>query len=1673
MNEQRLASERLLEERQCRIKNLLVDKEELVKEKNQLLVQLSGKTEMPFMDKAHHVPSIESATGSSDAITMSPLLSDDLSSETSDEEENRSSRREVNNRASSGHSPGFKDIRARVGRFSGKTGGEDFSLWLSDYKEATTDFCWDDEKRAKWFSWFLEGPAKATWQRTLTTEERASWSSITSIFQGQYGVHMDPRTAYIRCHELRYEDFGSVQALLESMREYQRIAPEKLSDTNLESILWNKVPYTLQREVGELKDWALQELFQRLLKAEARVQERERRQQISTSVQSSSTTSKKNVPVPEDKGTRPLQSGRNFQPNPRPQGGTPRGRFPRDRSNVEMTSKNVTCFNCREKGHMAATCPKAQIPKNVRMVTNQPKRETDTEANPWTRVLTLKDSVAATQGSTLYARSVGPAYKVNITVEGIPTRAFLDHGSQVTIVRRQLLPMILEKNAWSTEKCKSKNIPLKAQPVGAMGKELGATGMVSLQMEIDETGQNLNIPCYVLESAKPLWKGELKDCAVLLGTNALVDYGFEVSHANGLAIQPTSTSQSKDMNVLSVMLSEGVHLKPGHTKWVKVTVATNDGTTPSVSFGMIVPNEVLSVQQCDFQEGLWNKNEDMRIPVTNWGQVPTFIKKNSLIGRIEPVDLVSNEDPHCNAEQIDSDCAVRTCQLGEAERDSVLKERLRIGDAATGKAKEELIHVLAQLSKAFALSDDELGETCVVEHSINTKGALPVSTNPRRIPYSLRAELEKELENLQRIGCIEKSNSAYASALVLVRKKGGGLRVCVDYRALNKDTEPDKYPIPRIDELIDRVGRCKAKIFSALDLMKGYHQVKMKEEDKHKTAFVCHDGLYQYRRMPFGLTNAPATFQRLIDTIFTKKEWPFVFTYLDDILIASSSMEEHKEHVSKVLQKLAESGLRLTPEKCCFAKTEIEYLGYTLTPKGVKPNDTKIKAITEFPTPSDVSGIKRFLGMLNFYRKHIKDFASTAMALTALTRKDKTTGKTVKFQWSEDCEKAFSTLKHKLSTAPLLMPPDISKPFYVWSDASIVGFGAVLEQMDEIGERHPIAYASRQTSLAEKKYAPTELEVAALVFAVESFEVYLLGNPFTLYTDHQALVSAFLVHLKGQTRGLLARWYLRLTKFLPQLVLQYKPGSSNVVADALSRAPVESEARVLQVEEEAISSVSTTLEQVQREQRKDIELKNLIDFLTKRSLPEDPKEINVVLNAAKKGYYVVDDILYYEGPDMPNQRRVVVPTHLQQSILEEHHDSPFAGHFAAKKMSQRIRQYFYWNGLTSDVYKKCSSCVSCASVQGQGGRGRPPLVSIPVSGPFDCVGMDFVELDISKQGNRYALVFQDYLSKWPEVYALADRKATTVAKCLMDLVWKHGVPNKIIHDRAPEFLSEVLQETAELLGISQLPTSGGHPQTDGLVERFNRTLKQILAKMVTKKGRDWDILLGPVLLAYRATPHASSGMSPFYLLHGRNPQLPTALDFQLPAQRFPTIETDYGRELVKELGQARAIAKQNIEKKQREQKKYYDQNAKDVKLNVGDLVMLKTEPRFRLDRSYKGPFVIKSLTSTNAVIQLKDDVNAEELNVSRQRLSLCKPDMLHSTPWTGHSGKLRRRRRIRRKVNQDSQTISYANSTDLGVTTDTNNQRDNVKFTRRGRLIRKPARFRTPEGGSKKKRGKL
>ena len=481
----------------------------------------------------------------------------------------------------------------------------------------------------------------------------------------------------------------------------------------------------------------------------------------------------------------------------------------------------------------------------------------------------------------------------------------------------------------------------------------------------------------------------------------------------------------------------------------------------------------------------------------------------------------------------------------------------------------------------------------------------------------------------------------------------------------------------------------------------------------------------------------------------------------------------------------------------------------------------------------------------------------------------------------------------------------------------------------------------------------------------------------------------------------------------------------------------------------------TVVEKVRCFQRNDQELAQLMDYLEKKSLPMEQSDAKRVLVQAQKKFYVTDRVLYYENADVSRRRRLVVPEDLRKEVLTENHEASFAGHFAPKKMFKKLSQYYYWPGMLADVQKVCENCIVCASTQGQELRKKPPLHCIPVGQPFECIGMDFKELDVSVDGNRYALVFQDYLTKWPEVFPVKDRTAPTVAKCLAEMVWRHGVPTKIIHDRTAEFLSDVLQDTAAILGLKQLPTSGGHPQTDGLVERFNRTLKSMLTKLVEARGKNWDRLLCPVLLAYRTIPHSSSGETPFFLMYGRDCQLPTGLDFYVPTVRAPTIESDYTRELFAELKVARQLAKQNIGKAQVAQKTIYDKDAcNNIQIKEGDLVMLKVEPRFKLDRSFRGPYRVYTVTDTCAHIRPINKPDDDLITVSLQRLSRCRSGQLNiANPWMGH-GKTRKRRQLRRNnQNKGSQAIK-TKVDDVSESTE-----EVTSTTRRGRPIKKPARY--------------
>ena len=1027
---ERLASARLLEEKEQMVATLTQELEKLRYEKDALherLFQcLSAKVEpvssaTPRKDVASvEVKSkLETTSHTSDPVddhTSSSSTSDDHESD-DDREEDRSTLgrrgRGSSRNARGPHPQGFKEMRSRIQNFSGKRGEDDFQLWLEDYEEASNDCHWDDQDRARWFSWFITGPAKATWQRTLKKTDKSSWKTIVEVYKGQYGIHLDPRTAYQRCHELRYDQFGSAQGLLNAMRDYQRMAPHKLTDDALESILWNKVSVELQKEVKEITDGSVQELLQRLLRAEAVLAERQRRSRSTSVTVKPQTSNHERSQGQTGNGLTKCDSNRMT------------GRY---RNTAEMVAKEIKCYKCEKKGHVARFCPngKPQQDTQVRAVstssereatggsTKEPHKESSEQLWHWTRVLSMSN--AEEQQFPV----VGPAYKIDISVHGVKTRALLDHGSQVSIVRREVLPMVKEKQGWSMDTCVSKLLPLKAQPIGATGKELGAAGIVVLDIQVEATAKTCPVPCYVLDSDQPLWSGELTDCGVLMGTNALITHGFGVTQSDGKVIEPGNRRESvstPETRTIHVVLSETVHLKPNQTKLVKSRVEETESIPPAV--WMIGPNEeLLAEKNCDMPETLFEGNiATMDIPLNNWGSSPIIMKKGSHIGVLEEVSVVSKSEKVW-AEQPSE--VVRVCQPNSqvAERLKELQAQLQVGKTWSKRERTQLTELLLKFQDVFALSDKELGETNVVSHSIDTGNAPPVKSTPRRLPYSLRKELEEEMDSLLKTGCIEPSVSPYSSPLVLVRKKTGGIRVCVDYRALNRDTVPDCYPIPRIDELVDIVGRRRATVFSALDLMKGYHQVQVEEDSKMKTAFTCHLGLYQYRRMPFGLTNAPATFQRLMGKLFGGKDWEFVFVYLDDILIASRDLQEHLEHLQKVAQRLRESGLRLKPAKCVFATEQVEYLGHTLTKEGVKPNKCNVQAVSEFPRPNSLKEVRSFLGMANFYRRHIPSMAAISRPLTDLTRY-KASGRPVPFVWSEECQQAFDEIKRRLVTAPV------------------------------------------------------------------------------------------------------------------------------------------------------------------------------------------------------------------------------------------------------------------------------------------------------------------------------------------------------------------------------------------------------------------------------------------------------------------------------------------------------------------------------------------------------------------------------------------------------------------------------------------------------------------------------
>ena len=862
---------------------------------------------------------------------------------------------------------------------------------------------------------------------------------------------------------------------------------------------------------------------------------------------------------------------------------------------------------------------------------------------------------------------------------------------------------------------------------------------------------------------------------------------------------------------------------------------------------------------------------------------------------------------------------------------------------------------------------DVPGQTNMAEHFIPTTGS-PIKIPPRRIPANYRVEVEEQLQQMLATGIIEESSSPWMAPMVFVRKKSGELRLCVDYRELNKRTVKDAYPLPRPDEAQDRLAG--AAVFSSLDLRNGYWQLPIHEEDRPKTAFSPGPGLglFQFCRMPFGLSGAPSSFQHLMDKVC--RGLPFVTTYLDDVLVHSANDEDHEKHLREVFQRLTQAGLTLRGKKCHIGMSKVAYLGHIFSSEGMKPDPQKISAVKEWNTPTDVSGLRSFLGLASYYRRYIQRFADIAAPLHHLTSKG------VAFQWDMTCQSAFEELKVELTKTPVLAFPDFSQaaaPFHLQTDASARGIGAVLEQ-----DGHVIAYASRVLSSAERNYSVIQRECLAVVYALKQFRHYLLGRHFILLTDH-----APLLWLSAQKmEGMLARWALAMQEY--SFTMQHRKGRNNGNADALSR-------RSQPDSDGAVSTVSATNREDIRQHQQDDPVISVIHkaLHASSSPPRSQPWRKPPLSRYRQLWpqlMMRDGIVcrnYTPGPSSVSVMVPLIPVALQPLFLTQCHDSPQAGHLGAEKTASRLRHLGYWVGMLQDVERHCHACSTCQEAKPPA-PSRAPLTNIPIGLPWEMVAVDILQLPLSCQNNKYLLVIQDYFTKWAEAIPLPDQTANRITRELIHVFTRFGLPTILHSDQGANFESTILRQTLDAFGVRKSRTTAYHPQGDGMVERFNRTLLQML-RSYTSQRSDWEQYLPLVLFAYRSATHPSTGFSPFELMFGR-----PALCSDLPEiSAFDPMS--YQAELRSRLAEFRDLVDTHHAQAAHHQKSQYDRHALSREFHVGDLVWLSCPRAGKLDARWEGGWKIRKVTGSSN-FEVENNKVTKVVHVNRLRLRV-QPDL--------------------------------------------------------------------------------
>ncbi|UYV63086.1 K02A2.6-like, partial [Cordylochernes scorpioides] len=979
------------------------------------------------------------------------------------------------------------------------------------------------------------------------------------------------------------------------------------------------------------------------------------------------------------------------------------------------------------------------------------------------------------------------------------------------------------------------------------------------------------------------------------------------------------------------------------------------------------------------------KTADKKVPVRLANVFPSgiSIRKGDFLAVCSPISRIATTEG--------TNCQNRVNRVGQTKLEIDLKD-LTEDEARMARA------FIKKNQDAFSTGNGKLGRTDLVQHKIYTGNARPVRQPPRWVPMAKRDEVVGLLHKLKQDGVIEESNSPWSSPVVLVTKKDGSTRFCVDYRKLNEVTKKDSYPLPRIDDTLTTLAG--SSWFSTLDLKSGYWQVGVHPADREKTAFSTGNGLYQFTVMPFGLCNAPATFERLMELVLRGLTWKTCLVYLDDVMVMGRTFGEHLKNLQEIFNRFKAANLGLNPRKCQLFQKKVEFLGHTVSAKGIQTSESKILAIRDWPKSKDKHELRSFLGLCTYYRRFVEGFADIAAPLHRLTEAKST------FHWNQDCENAFVTLKGGLCSSPVLVYPQPGMRFVLDTDASNSGIGVVLSQVQD-GEERVIEYYSKILTKPERNYCATRRELLAIVRSVEHFHRYLYGQDFLVRTDHAALT--WLLQMKNP-EGQVARWLEKLQQYHFQI--RHRPGKRHHNADALSRRPCGSCKHCEKIdknESEATSRGTTvvpsdewTPASCRASQQQDLNIGPILESKENGNLRPSWEIISDKSPALKALWAQWDSLRVENGllkrvwesaDGRSTKMQLVVPEVKIPCVLREVHSGASGSHFGVTKTLRKVRERFYWVYCREDVENWCRRCTTCAASKGPQTRFRGKMREYNVGAPFERIAIDVAgPFPVTEDGNKYLLVAMDYFTKWPEVYAIPNQEAATVARVLVDnLICRFGVPLELHSDQGRNFESEIFRELCQVLGIWKTRTTPLHPQSDGMVERFNKTMVEHLSKVVEQNQRDWDRRLPLFLMAYRAAIHETTGQTPAKVMFGRELRLPCDLEFGTSGG--PPVEvTSYVGELRGVLSETHKLVREKIQLASHRMKTHYDLKANHEGFKENDLVWMFNPKRKRglspkLTPMWEGPYkVVKRINDLVYRIQRSSKAKPRVVHLSRLAL---------------------------------------------------------------------------------------